>query len=250
MPPVSTTPLPALDVGEGPVIVLLHGFGMEPRTYERTATLLAERGARVVVPYLFAVPGRWTVDHAVECLEATADATGAVRLTLLGHSFGGALELRLAARRPERVEACVFSDTLAVSERMSLALEAVHPLGLTRMVTRTAVGSFARTAAQHPVQLARSALWAFAHDRQADIEAVVDAGIPCHVLWAERDTILDRADGRAFANVLGATFTVAERQPGGPPIDHDWMFDDPELFVDYFVGLELDVMRSLRAREM
>lgn len=250
MPPVSTAALPALDVGDGPVILLLHGFGMEPRTYERTAVLLAERGLRVVVPALFAVPGRWTVDHAVRCLEATIDATGAERVTMLGHSFGGALELRLAARRPERVDACVFSDTLAVSERMSLALEAVHPLGLARMVTGRAVGSFARTAVQHPVQLARSAWWAFAHDRQSDIEAVVAAGIPCHVLWAERDTILDRADGRAFAELLGATFTVAQRPPGGPPIDHDWMFDDPELFVASFMGLELDVMRSLRAHEM
>src|SRR5262245_21526006 len=127
-------PLPRLDVGAGSVVVLLHGFGMEPRTYERTATLLAER-VRVVIPTLFAVPGRWTDDHTLDCLEATLDDVGAEQVTLLGHSFGGALELGLAARLPDRVVACVFSDTLGVSDRLSLAVESVHPLGVARMAT-------------------------------------------------------------------------------------------------------------------
>ena len=62
------------------------------------------------------------------------------------------------------------------------------------------------------------------------VEAVADAGIRAHVLWANRDSILPRADGRRFAERLGATFTVAVA-PDGRAVDHDWMFEDPDLFV-------------------
>jgi pimeloyl-ACP methyl ester carboxylesterase len=235
-------PLPCLDVGDGPTILVVHGFGMEPPTYQRTADLLADR-ARVVIPDLFAVPERWTFDHALDCLVATLDELAAERVSLLGHSFGGALELGLAARLPDRIVECVFSDTLGVRKQLSLAIEAVHPLGLMRMATRVAVSSFVRTSLEHPLQLARAALWAFANDRSAEIEAVAAADIPCRVLWAASDTILSQADGRAFAERLHATFTVATRPPGYRQIDHDWMFDDPDLFVEHLAALDLEALR-------
>ena len=59
-------------------------------------------------------------------------------------------------------------------------------------------------------------------------------------------TILSRADGRAFADLLHATFTVANRPPGYPPIDHDWMFDDPDLFVEHLRALDLEALRVSR----
>jgi hypothetical protein len=140
---------------------------------------------------------------------------------------------------------CVFSDTLAVDTRMSLAFEAVHPIGIVRMATRRAVGAFTHAWMTHPIQLVRAGLWAFAADRNDAIEHVVAAGIPCHVLWAERDTILSRSDGREFADRLRATFTVAEPPAGSPPIDHDWMFDDPELFVSHLERLGLQAFEPV-----
>ena len=100
--------------------------------------------------------------------------------------------------------------------------------------------------AEQAVQVARAALWAFASDRSPEIEACLASQIPCHVLWAESDTILSRADGRAFAERLHATFTVANRPAGYPRIDHDWMFDDPELFVEHLEALGLVALRVSR----
>src|SRR5207244_288450 len=135
-------PLPALSVGAGPPIVLLHGFAMQPRTYLPLARLLADR-ARVVIPALFAVRGRWKFDHVLDRLQATLDACGLSRVSLLGHSFGGGLELGLAARDPDRVAECVFGDTLGVRERFGLAAEAMHrPLGILAMATPSAAGAF------------------------------------------------------------------------------------------------------------
>jgi pimeloyl-ACP methyl ester carboxylesterase len=172
-------------------------------------------------------------------LELTLDDVGVEQVSLLGHSFGGGLELGLACRVPGRIVECVFSDTLGMHRELSLAREAVHPIGIARMATAPAVRSFTRSWATHPVQLASAALWAFRSDRMQEIETCAGFGLPCHVLWAERDTILSRKDGREFARRLRATFTVAKRPPGYGPIDHDWMFDDPELFVQHLNELGL-----------
>jgi pimeloyl-ACP methyl ester carboxylesterase len=231
-------PLPYEAVGSGPTILLLHGYGMEPETYLDTARLLADRVC-VVIPDLFALPERWTFDHTLDCLELTLDDLGVERVSLLGHSFGGGLELGLAARSPARVTECVFSDTLGMNREFSLAREAVHPIGILRMATPTAARSFVRSWLRHPVQLSAAALWAFRSNRETEIEAIAAARLPCHVMWAARDTILSRKDGKEFARRLHATFTVAEPPPGYGPIDHDWMFDDPELFVQHLDKLGL-----------
>jgi len=231
-------PLQYVDIGAGPTIVLLHGYGMQPATYLPMARLLADR-ARVVIPNLLALPERWTFEHALDCLELTLDEIGVDQVSLLGHSFGGGLELGLVSRSPARIVECVFSDTLGMEREFSLALEAVHPLGIVRMATPRAVRSFSEQWLAHPMHLAEAALWAFRSDRRPEIEECADIGLPCHVLWAARDTILSRKDGEEFARHLHATFTVAKAPPGYGPIDHDWMFDDPELFVQHLNELGL-----------
>jgi pimeloyl-ACP methyl ester carboxylesterase len=234
------TPLGALEVGQGRPLVLFEGFAMQPSTYLPLARLLADR-ARVIIPAIFAVPGRWTFSAALADVEATIDAYGIDRVSLLGHSFGGGLELGYAARHPDRVVECVFADTIAVRDRFSLAAEALHkPTAMLAMATPRATTAFFESWATHPVQLARAGLWAFATDRSADIERVAAERTPCHVLWANRDSLLARSDGAAFARDLHATFTVAS----GPPVDHDWMFDDPELFAQHLSALGLWVLSA------
>lgn len=236
-------PLDCLTVGDGPTILLLHGYGMQPSTYLPTARLLADR-ARVAIPPIFALPGHWSFDHALDCLELTLAELDAERVSLLGHSFGGGLELGLAERLPDRIAECVFSDTLGVHREMSLALEAVHPIGIARMASVPAIRAFFGSFATHPVQLASAAWWAFRSNRESAIETIVAAGIPCHVLWAERDSILSRADGKDFADRLHASFTVVDPPPGYGPVDHDWMFDDPELFVQHLEQLDLEALAT------
>ena len=63
-------PLRCVTVGDGPALVLLHGFAMQPETYLPLARLLADR-VKVVSPAIFALPERWSFDHAIECLELT-----------------------------------------------------------------------------------------------------------------------------------------------------------------------------------
>lgn len=235
-------PVP-VDVGSGAPIVLLHGFGMRPSTYRATAELLATR-ARVVVPDLFAIRGRWDYNRVLDAFVATLDHLGLEKVTVIGHSFGGAIELDFACRHPGKVTELVFSDTLAVSEEWGLADEALRrPWELVRLASVPAVTAFFSQWVTRPRQLAGAAWWAFRFRRQGLIECVGEAGISSHVLWASRDSILPQADGRAFAKQLDATFTVASA-PDGRPVDHDWMFENPHLFAAHLADLDLHALRS------
>lgn len=227
-----------VDLGDGPPIVLLHGFAMRPWTYRPTAALLSSR-ARVLVPDLFDVRGPWRYEAVVDAFTRTLDHLGLEQVTLVGHSFGGGIELGFAAAHPERVTELVFSDTLAVSEEWGLADEALrHPVRLARLATAPAASAFLQTWLQHPRQMVAAAWWGFRSTRDGDISRIARARIPAHVLWANRDSILSRSDGRDFAERMGASFTVASSARGGP-IDHDWMFQQPQLFVDHLARLGL-----------
>lgn len=233
-----------VDVGNGDPIVLLHGFAMTPRTYLRTAEMLAERMTRVVIPDLFAVHGRWKYEKVLQSFCAALDDRGLEKVTLIGHSFGGALELGFAAAHPERVVDLVFSDTLAVSTEWGLADEAMrHPLGLLHLATPLAASSFGFSVVRHPRQLADAGWWAFRSQRRDDIRTVAERGLRSHVMWANRDSILSHEDGREFARELHASFTVA-KAPGGKKIDHDWMFQQPALFVAHLERLGLRALAS------
>jgi pimeloyl-ACP methyl ester carboxylesterase len=187
------------------------------------------------------LPGAWTFGRALAGLEATLDSLALEQVSLLGHSFGGGLELGFAAMWPRRTIECVFGDTLGVRERFGLAEEALHnPLGILEMATPPAASAFIQSVITHPIQLTQAALWGFASDREPDIDQIRAAEIPCHVLWANHDTLLARSDGREFARQLHASFTVAS----GPTVTHDWMFDSPELFAQHLAHLGLRALSA------
>jgi len=232
-----------IDAGDGAPLVVLHGFAMRPATYGRLTDLLARR-CRVVVPDLFDVRGPWRYAKVLDAFTSTLDHLGLDRVSLLGHSFGGGIELGFASRHPDRVVELVFSDTLAASREWRLADEALrHPGRIVRLATPTAAGAFIRNWTFHARQLVDAAWWGFTSGRECDSRSVARSGIPAHVLWANRDSILSRADGERFAQELDATFTVASA-PDGRAMDHDWMFQQPEVFFDHLEDMKLKALSS------
>jgi pimeloyl-ACP methyl ester carboxylesterase len=230
-----------IDFGDGPPVVILHGFAMKPDTYRDLVRLLAPK-CRVVVPDLFAVRGGWSYDRVLDAFTSALDQLDLDRVTMIGHSFGGSIELGFASRFPKRVVELVFSDTLAVSREWRLASEAMsHPSRIVELASRKSVGAFVRSWVTHPRQLTDAALWAFTSDREYDARECAKAGLRSHVLWANRDSILSRSDGMRFADELGAGFTVAFA-PDRRPVDHDWMFEDPELFFHHLDELGLEAL--------
>jgi pimeloyl-ACP methyl ester carboxylesterase len=230
-----------VDVGDGPPIVILPGFGMTPGLYRATAELLGER-CRVIVPDVYRVRGSWRHEDIVARLASTLTDAGCPRVTMIGHSFSGGIELDFATRYPDRVVELVFADTLAHARELALAAEAFsHPVHFLWMATPAAAQSFGSTVLTHPRQIAEAAWFGFTSSRDRNCARVVELGLRTHVIWANRDSILRQADGRAFAAELGASFTVVQSDDG-KPVDHDWIYRHPELFVEHLLQLDLAVL--------
>lgn len=230
-------PLRTLVTGDGPPVVLFHGFAMRPEIYAATAARIAAHGRAVVCPDLFSLPGGWDAGSVADAVADTMGRMGLGRALMVAHSFGGGIQLDVAVDHPELVGTLVFADTLAVSREMRLAREAVHPVTLFRLATGPALYSFGMTALTRPGCMARAAWWGFTSDRNGRAALIARRHTPCHVIWAERDTLLPRREGVEFARELGGEFHLLCSRDGRGPIDHDAMFRHPVQFVDMLVEI-------------
>jgi pimeloyl-ACP methyl ester carboxylesterase len=98
------------DSGEGPLVVLLHGFPDTPFGWEATSASLNAAGYRTVAAYLRGyhpdtiVPERrYRTQEIGEDAVRLLDALGADRAVLVGHDWGAAIAYRAAVIAPERV---------------------------------------------------------------------------------------------------------------------------------------------------
>jgi 3-oxoadipate enol-lactonase len=106
--------------GEGPPLLLVHGFAGAAANFALLAPLLA-RAHRVIVPDLpghggsAPLPAAPNMAAYADRVAAVAEHEGALPAAVVGHSMGGVVALRLAARRPGSVTALVLAAAAGIS---------------------------------------------------------------------------------------------------------------------------------------
>jgi len=116
-----------LDVGQGPLVLWLHGSGPGASghsNFKGNYPVFAQAGYRNIVLDL---PGfgrsdkpdtvAYDLDFFVENLRLFMDAIEVERCTLLGNSLGGAIALGMALDHPQRVERLILMAPGGVEER-------------------------------------------------------------------------------------------------------------------------------------
>jgi pimeloyl-ACP methyl ester carboxylesterase len=105
--------------GQGPVVLLLHGFPDTHIVWRKQVPVLASAGFRVVAPDLRGY-GRTDApphiqDYTLDTLRADVlgllDALKIDRVHLVGHDWGGLIGWQLAALAPQRIERLVTLST-------------------------------------------------------------------------------------------------------------------------------------------
>lgn len=102
------------DVGDGPAVALISGFGLDHELWDRQVRVLAERGLRVLC-----VDQRghgfsdnplhgYDIERLAADLVAVLEGLGIASATVAGHSFGGQVAFRAAAAAPELVTKLVL----------------------------------------------------------------------------------------------------------------------------------------------
>lgn len=113
-------PLNVVQLGShGPTVVMLHGWGRDLQALRPLGELLAA-SCRVILidlpgfglsPLPFPASndgGGWTTDDYAERIKAQLDQMRIDRCILLGHSFGGRISVRLAAKFPRLVQGVIL----------------------------------------------------------------------------------------------------------------------------------------------
>src|SRR5919201_3722042 len=101
------------EAGEGPTVVLLHGFDGAASNWTLVAPPRAER-CRVLVPELPGHGGSSALPAPLETLDPFADRVAALLggpSVLVGHSLGGVVALRTASRHPRLVRGLVLAGS-------------------------------------------------------------------------------------------------------------------------------------------
>jgi pimeloyl-ACP methyl ester carboxylesterase len=127
-PPDAPVRLYYEDQGKGSPLLLIHGFGASTYTWRNIAPELA-RNHRVITVDLKGFgqsdkpfDGRYSVFDQAELLAQLIEDRDLRNLTIIGHSFGGGVALRLALQANERlsgrISKLVLLDTIAYPQNV------------------------------------------------------------------------------------------------------------------------------------
>jgi pimeloyl-ACP methyl ester carboxylesterase len=115
---VNGVELAYLEEGEGPLVLLLHGFPDTAHTWDEVRPALARAGYRAVSPWMrgyhpsgLAPDGRYDGDTLAADAIALVSALGAEQAVLVGHDYGALAAYIAATTAPERFTRLV---TLAI----------------------------------------------------------------------------------------------------------------------------------------
>jgi pimeloyl-ACP methyl ester carboxylesterase len=221
--------------GEGPPLLLVHGFGGAAWNFSELAPLLP--GRRLIIPDLPGHGGSSPLPAAT--LTGFADVLAGILeepVDVLGHSMGGVVALRLAERHPALVRTLVLAAAAGISSstrfaELTIALTGIVQPGriagrrighvarsrrLRRFVfgsfevanpdllTERAVHGFLRGPTMHTDALG-AGLALVADDPRQDLDRV---RCPVLVLWGARDKQVPLVDGFEYARRLGAPLRV------------------------------------------
>lgn len=131
----SSTPISYKSDGQGRPVLLFHGIAASNLDWEHLTPLLVTHGFRVISPDLPGHgesikpndPALYTFDWLYQLIRTWIDELYLDQgMTLIGHSLGGLISLRLANDMPERINKLVLIDPFFHRQQLSPILRFVN----------------------------------------------------------------------------------------------------------------------------
>lgn len=263
--------------GTGVPLVVVHGFSAEGFLYAQSLSRLVKMGFRVIAidtaghgaTQGLPLSGQSLNDYA-NLLGRVIDELGIERFVVAGHSMGGQIITRMAAKRPDRVMGVVLIDAIVGDtwDRMVYLFRVAPPLlsavgGLLMLDSITVVPAFsdprqaaklirllAPTLVGHVVQPWRllGPMLTILRTRSSRyaLDELARHDVPVFVLHGSLDLAVPHRTARDTARRTDGVLVTIERA------GHSWLLRDPETLpaiVAELLATELGagIRRSLRA---
>jgi pimeloyl-ACP methyl ester carboxylesterase len=213
--------------GSGEQVVLVHGLAGSGRWWQRNVqALAAQHRAYLVDLPRFGVMhgrGRFVLAEAAAWLLEWMRRVGLDRAHLIGHSMGGLIAIRLAARRPDAVRRLVLVAPAGIPSERSVA-------GLTLPMLRAGLRSkprFFPLLAYDAVRAGPRTLWRAANeivseDVREDLTAIQS---PTLIVMGQHDALVPPIVGRVLEENIADARLLVLKHAG-----HVVMFDQPDAF--------------------
>jgi len=118
-------------------LLILHGWGSNFKRWQKVKELLEKERIKVLIPDL---PGfgkepppdrAWGVDGYRKWILNFAQRRGWEKFSLLGHSFGGGLAVKVAADSPKKIEKLILCSPAIIREKnkKTVAIEKTAKVG-------------------------------------------------------------------------------------------------------------------------
>jgi pimeloyl-ACP methyl ester carboxylesterase len=214
-------------VGRGPPLILLHGLSGSGRWWSRNVPVFSSsfRTYSIDLPGFGESRGvRWSrLDDIADHLAEWLVDEGLPPAHVAGHSLGGAVAARLAARHPDRIDRLVLVDAAIRPQRTRPTARPAHvmrtisrgSLGFAPLLMRDLVRS-------HPRSLVAATVDALQSDWEPHLRRI-DA--PTLVIWGEHDAITPIALGHQIAAVVPSARLITLAEAG-----HNPMWESAEAF--------------------
>jgi pimeloyl-ACP methyl ester carboxylesterase len=182
-----------IDIGTGPVVVLLHGFAEDGTTWGNLAGPLSAH-CRLIIPDLASalpVPDLPTsIEDLAAAIASLLDNLGIDKCIMIGHSMGGYITLAFAEKYPNRLTALGLFHSTAYPDNeekkavRSKSIDFIHKNGSDLFIRQSTPGLFGQYTHQHHPQL---------------IDAMIDRyiGFPPDTLMAWYQAMITRPDRTA-----------------------------------------------------
>jgi 3-oxoadipate enol-lactonase len=224
-----------VDVGDGSVLVLLHGFCESHRIFEDLLPALAA-GHRIVCPNMpghggLAWNNAWrSLDDAACWLRDILDSLEIARCVLVGHSLGGYIAAAFAAAFPERLSGLGMLHSTALDDPME------------RRETRTKAIQFVKDHGKAPFLKAFVAglfhapepkwLETIMRDRPDNSRAVGHLQVPVMYIIGAHDGLL--SPERSLQELADLQIALLHRIPEA---SHMGMYEAPEKVIAAILSL-------------
>ena len=206
--------------GSGPPLILLHGLSGSGRWWGRNVPAFADsfRTYTVDLPGFGESRGvRWSrLDDIADRLVDWLVDEGVPKAHVAGHSLGGAVAARLAARHPDRIDRLVLVDAAI---RLQGRRTIVRPAQVMHTIGRGSLG-FAPLLVRdllrcHPRSFVAATVDALQTDWEPHLRRIE---APTLVVWGERDAITPRALGHEIAAVVPGARLITLAEAGHNPL--------------------------------
>lgn len=209
---------------EGEPIILVHGLSGSTRWWAQNVEALARR-YRV---YLVDLPGfgemrgsplHHGIQAATGWLIRWMEAMGAHPASLVGHSMGGQICLRIAIERPDLVHRLALVAPAVSFARHSILSKVAPLVDETRRFSPRFFATLGYDALRAgPATLLRSARDLLRHEVERDLELIQ---APTLLIWGERDAIVPVSVGYELRRLMPQSRLLVLKDASHVPMFHD-----------------------------